>query len=724
MTLALDTPLQMTVGRNYPRAPQPAGLELPLKDHQLAMLQRCFDIEKAAVMSPYRMGFMADPVSGGKCMSKGTKVLMYSGEVKNVEDIGVGELIMGDDSTPRKVLELGRGQDEMYEITPKRGSPYTVNSEHILCLQATRNGSITKSSQSGLPCLTYWDVAGQHHRLSFSTEQEAREAFLAVGGDGVSCMTVKQLLAKKPWERRYFKAYRKAVEFNCQPIHLDPYILGVWLGNGTCNSSQVTNVDADVIDALRGYADVNCLKFTQLKDTITWSLTGEDNPFVKALREYNIYNDKRIPGLYLANDKKVRLEVLAGLLDTDGHLEKDKSTGYEIVQKRKGLADDIVFLARSLGFAAQVRSMYEGIYHVYISGDGLHEIPTRIERKKASYRKRRTDSIRYGFDIRPVGWGDYYGFEIDGNKRFMLGDMTVTHNTAVSLCMALVEKNTLRKRALNIVVVPQNICMQWMSEIKKFTGNMLKVMLLIDYSSISELTFQPSAISKYDIVLTTPMYFSTLADFCEKGHVTPRRVVIDEADTIANMVSKKIPGTMTWFVSATMDRLPESRQGMVQVGKEVTAIEERQTQPNMLSALTTKRGGTLRAQETGTYEIPTRLVRSGERICRCDPAWVNESFNIPPPVKKIVVVSNVIMDVLSQLTFARMLLPQQLESANARDFRNLRIGSDDEFEILPALLKRYGERKHDAEVTLKGLENTMHMEQRINECNAEVMRLY
>lgn len=303
-----------------------------------------------------------------------------------------------------------------------------------------------------------------------------------------------------------------------------------------------------------------------------------------------------------------------------------------------------------------------------------------------------------------------------------MGDAVSAGKTAVSMALPMLDKATLRRKSLNIVVVPQNICMQWMSEIRKFTGTALKVLLLVDYAAISELTFSPSAIIKYDIVLTTPMYFTTLADFCEKGHITPKRVIVDEADTIANMVTKKIPGAMTWFVSATMDRLPESRQGMVQVGKEVSAVEDHQTRPNLTSALTTKKGGTLRAQESGTYEIPSRLLRSGERLCRCDPHWVNESFGIPQPIRRKVVVSNVIIDVISRLTFAQMLKPQQLESANARDFRNLRLGDDDEFQILPLLLKGYRERIQDAEATLSGLQNTMHMEQRASECRKEVKR--
>jgi len=75
----------------------------------------------------------------GKCLGKGTKVLMYSGVLKNVEDIEVGELLMGDDSTPRKVLSLARGQEEMYWVRQNKGIDYRVNKSHILSLKRSRN---------------------------------------------------------------------------------------------------------------------------------------------------------------------------------------------------------------------------------------------------------------------------------------------------------------------------------------------------------------------------------------------------------------------------------------------------------------------------------------------------------------------------------------------------------------------------------------------------------
>lgn len=48
---------------------------------------------------------------------KGTKVLMYDGSIKNVEDIVIGDILMGDDSTPRVVQELYNGTDQLYKVT-------------------------------------------------------------------------------------------------------------------------------------------------------------------------------------------------------------------------------------------------------------------------------------------------------------------------------------------------------------------------------------------------------------------------------------------------------------------------------------------------------------------------------------------------------------------------------------------------------------------------------
>lgn len=148
-------------------------------------------------------------------------------------------------------------------------------------------------------------------------------------------------------------------------------------------------------------------------------------------------NNKHIPNLYKINSRDVRLKILAGLIDTDGHL----SNGcYEISQKSDHLANDIVYLARSLGFACYSKVSatswtYKGMKQrgkcnkIYISGN-ISEIPVLVERKKFGERLQVKDPLVTGIKVECVGEGDYYGFTLDGNNRYLIGDFTVTHNTS------------------------------------------------------------------------------------------------------------------------------------------------------------------------------------------------------------------------------------------------------------------------------------------------------
>ena len=72
------------------------------------------------------------------CHGYDTPIQMYNrrffGEIKKVQDIQLGELILGDNDTPRKVMELFRGKDVLYKVIPKDEEPFVVNSRHILSL--------------------------------------------------------------------------------------------------------------------------------------------------------------------------------------------------------------------------------------------------------------------------------------------------------------------------------------------------------------------------------------------------------------------------------------------------------------------------------------------------------------------------------------------------------------------------------------------------------------
>jgi replicative DNA helicase len=345
----------------------------------------------------------------GKCLGKGTKVVMFDGTLRNVEDVQVGDLLMGDDSTPRRVLSLARGMENMYWVHQNKGISYRVNESHILSLKRSRN-------------------EGPHQK-----------------GDVLN-IEVRDYLKQSDKFKSNYKGYKVAIELAEKSVEIDPYFMGVWLGDGHSYSSRITNIDPEVVAYLDTYANelnLSLVKYEQFEKTPNYAITSgqrgvkTDFCLQAELRELNVLANKHIPGAYLYNSATNRLKLLAGLIDSDGHYQAEYDC-YEIVQKSKVLAQQIKYLADSLGFRVSMREKQAHIakigfestvYRIRISGD-LTKIPVKIERKKARLRQSPTDWRVTGIELQFDCFDEYYGFEIDGNHLFLLEDMTVTHNTA------------------------------------------------------------------------------------------------------------------------------------------------------------------------------------------------------------------------------------------------------------------------------------------------------
>jgi superfamily II DNA or RNA helicase len=190
------------------------------------------------------------------------------------------------------------------------------------------------------------------------------------------------------------------------------------------------------------------------------------------LRDHDMINNKHIPHHYKCNSRQNQLALLAGIIDSDGYYHEGC---YEIVQKNERLLDDIIFLSRSLGFAAYKKEIQKtctnakggpkkGTYYITnISGVGVDEIPVKCSRKRAKKRELIRDVLKYRISLEKLDIDDYYGFEIDGNRRFVLGDFTVTHNTV----MALKIISDLKKKTL-IIVHKEFLMNQWIERIDEF----------------------------------------------------------------------------------------------------------------------------------------------------------------------------------------------------------------------------------------------------------------
>lgn len=125
---------------------------------------------------------------------------------------------------------------------------------------------------------------------------------------------------------------------------------------------------------------------------------------------------------YILNDQETRLQLLAGLIDSHCDLPLKYIEQIQIFHLIHQRSDEIEFIAKSLGFKTTRSSD-----SLIIDGN-IYRIPTRLSHKQAT-KKTCDNFIGEKITIEYSGPGDYVGWYIDANERFLLGDFTVTHNT-------------------------------------------------------------------------------------------------------------------------------------------------------------------------------------------------------------------------------------------------------------------------------------------------------
>ena len=351
------------------------------------------------------------------CHIRGTKVIMYDGTYKNVEDVVVGDMLMGPDSIPRKVLELHTGTDDMYRIKPKNGVEQIVNSKHLIYTQ-------------------YQDYYSKKTKNITITAKEYLNA-----------------VEKHPKRKYHYSLLRpEIIEFTKQDVKLSPYVLGLWLGDGESDRASFSSIDVEIINYLKRFTLNNTLgiKINDIKGTeckrINFRGDGESswNWVKEELKELGILNNKDIPNRYIYTDEESRLQLLAGLIDADGSYNKDKKcVEFTQHEKRKHIIDKAAYIARSLGMRISVSkrlSVERLLKGKIIKGgeiqwklsilNGHEKIPCLIPRKQSTNRKGFLRSeLSTRFDISYYGVDTYYGFTLDKDHLFLTEDFTITHNS-------------------------------------------------------------------------------------------------------------------------------------------------------------------------------------------------------------------------------------------------------------------------------------------------------
>lgn len=348
----------------------------------------------------------------GKCLARGTKVLMFDCTLKKVEDIKVGDVLMGDDSTPRNVLSLARGKEKMYWIRQRKGIDYRVNESHILSLMF-------------------------------------KSKFIKYEKDDVVNISIKDYIAASERFKKKVAGYKVAIDFPEQEVIFPPYLLGLWLSQKQ-DDACIRTRESEIVHYLNNYAYYHRaeIKQTSTDTDLTTCHLFKQNPdgstedlLQKQLEELGVWENKHIPHVYLQNSKNIRMELLAGLLDGRG-MYASGPHAYNLNVRDLNLAKQIKLLIDTLGFRVSLRlkskNKNAGHFHhnvLFIVGD-LHTIPLRVNRKKFPPKARHQETKYTQIRVEEDKEDKYYGFELDGNRLFLLEDLTVTHNTAFTLTVA------------------------------------------------------------------------------------------------------------------------------------------------------------------------------------------------------------------------------------------------------------------------------------------------
>lgn len=301
------------------------------------------------------------------------------------QQITAGDLLYNPTGPARKVIGTNYQTPEiLYQIETKNRQVFYVGPESKLFLERT-NSKVS-------------DRCYQPHQI----------------------VTISEYLKKSEYFKHLYKLKFQTVDFIDQPVPIDPYFLGLLLGDGSIGKKiGITTADAEIEQEIIHQANcfdlnlrieqksgANCKTFYFSRGNVG----GCKNPIAEILRSLNLYQtnseSKFVPDMYIRNTTAIRKEILAGLIDTDG--SKFGNGGYDFISKSQKLSEGVIMLARSLGYRAtyqlcrkSCQTGTSGEYH-RVTISAANDLPVRIKRKQSQSREQKKDISRVGFSITEI----------------------------------------------------------------------------------------------------------------------------------------------------------------------------------------------------------------------------------------------------------------------------------------------------------------------------------
>ncbi|KAJ5078231.1 intein-containing sodium/potassium-transporting atpase subunit alpha precursor [Anaeramoeba ignava] len=371
-------------------------------------------------------------IASDKCLGLNTPIMMYNGSIKLVQDVLCGEKLMGDDSKPRNVLSTTKGFGKMYRITPEKAQYFTANYCHILCLRSHFPTSSIYDSQSSFIVQFNLNHSisqkifpySMNNKLKVKKDAEKfiqfiensnkaiEQGFIRYGS--IVHIIVEDFLRLETEIQSSYKLYKADLDTIIQSntsLDIDSYTFGVWIGARELSSFR--KLSETIPTKIKKELSSNLNEPENIIPNDTFSFL--ENQYRSYFSNSNFVIDNGIPDQYRLNSRENRKKLLSGILDSREFVANPKysENHFDFVITSEKFKQDFQQLCNSLGFDVQIetekRNKFGAIHKIKLIGN-----------------EKENDQV---ISIEYIGNDEFYGFEIDGNRRFLLGDFTVTHNT-------------------------------------------------------------------------------------------------------------------------------------------------------------------------------------------------------------------------------------------------------------------------------------------------------
>ena len=385
------------------------------------------------------LGVIIGPSGFGKSQPLDSRILTPNG-FKLMGEMCVGDFVIGSDGKAHVVSGVfPQGKRPIYKVTFSNGTSCECDIEHL------------------------WNVNSLYQRCGkkyVPGVSKNRDDKKYVPDHSFKTLTLREILDKglvKNGSSRYnFKVpVAKPVEFNEQETKFDPYFVGYYIGDGSYKKAEITVGKSD-------YASVypilsNIIKedlhtfFREKRNIWQFDIIGKTKSLLKESFNPECKSpDKEIPSEYVFNSLENRIALLQGLMDSDGHANKNGSC--EFCSKSRKLAEQVQFIVRSLGGFASLTesdsSYYNKKYGKKIACGKRYRVTIsmcdrtiplfRLDRKqeRVKYRTKLSDGL-FIVSADYVGEKEAQCIMVDSDEHlYLTEDFIVTHNTSLTTAMA------------------------------------------------------------------------------------------------------------------------------------------------------------------------------------------------------------------------------------------------------------------------------------------------